>query len=212
MVKKILMKISILDYKAGNLASVYYFFYNLGLDVKVISELNEIKNAERLVIPGVGSAKKAIEYLNKNHIIEALQSFLITEKPILGICLGLQIFCKNLMEKGRSKGLGFIDADVVQISNKKEQLYNHVGWNNLSYDNDISKKFKIKKNSYFYFCHSYYVSFKNPLNTESEYACTNYKNKKIPAIILKENFLGTQFHPEKSQVNGSKLLENYFKL
>lgn len=203
------MKVSILDYGAGNLASVYNAFYNLGASVKIINCPTDVKKSDRLIIPGVGSAKNSIKYLKEKNLFLAIQEFIKKERPILGICLGFQIFCKNLYEGGKSSGLGFLDADVKKIYEENENLLTHMGWNSISTNQEVNKIYKIKENSFFYFCHSYYISINDP----EKLNCSNtYFKKKIPAIILKKNFVGTQFHPEKSQVAGSKFLENFLKI
>jgi imidazole glycerol-phosphate synthase subunit HisH len=200
------MKVSILDYDAGNLASVYNCFYNLGASVKVINNYKDIKKAERLVVPGVGSAKYSIDYLNKNKMFNELKLFIETGRPILGICLGLQIFGKNLCEHGKSEGLGFIDADVKEISVKNKSIMSHIGWNKIDSNKELTKRLNIKENTYFYFCHSYSLNIYK--KSKLIYLKTFYQ-KEIPALVLKENFLGAQFHPEKSQIAGSKLIENF---
>ena len=203
------MKISILDYNAGNLASVYNFFYNLGLNVKIIKNPKEIKNSNRLVVPGVGSAKYAINYLRKEGLLHEIKDFLKTGNPILGICLGFQIFAKTLYENGKSSGVGFINADVLPFSNNNKMLNTHVGWNKVQGNSQLLKKLNIKPNSYFYFCHSFYLNINNENNIK--YSHTTFK-KKFPSILVKDNFVGTQFHPEKSQNNGTKIIKNFLGL
>ncbi len=203
------MKVSILDYGAGNLASVYNAFYNLGISVKIINSQEDIIKSDRLIIPGVGSAKNSINYLKDKKLFLSIQEFIRKERPILGICLGLQIFCKSLYEDGKSNGLGFLDADVKKIYEENNILSTHMGWNSVSSNEEINKILKIKENSFFYFCHSYSLHIKN---SEKFNISETFFKRKIPAIILKENFIGTQFHPEKSQVSGSKLLENFLKI
>jgi len=202
------MKVSILDYDAGNLASVYNAFHNFGASVKIISNYKEISSAERLVVPGVGSAKNCIDHLIKKNFFSELCHFIKKDRPILGICLGFQIFGNNLFENGKSKGLGLIDADVKEISKVNDILITHVGWNKISYNQKIMKKFSFKnEEAYFYFCHS----FKMIINNDSKLECSDtiYKKQQIPALVLKDNFIGTQFHPEKSQVAGSKIIEKF---
>lgn len=203
------MRVSILDYGAGNMASVFNAFYNLGASVKIINHSEEIENSDRLIIPGVGSAKNSIDYLKDNKLFHSIQRFLEKGRPMMGICLGFQIFSKNLYEDGKSIGLGFIDADVKKIHEDNNILYTHIGWNSVGTNDEIKKFLKIKESTFFYFCHSYYLEIKN--SEKLNYSETFFF-KKIPAIILKENFIGTQFHPEKSQGNGSKLLENFLKI
>ena len=155
------MKVSILDYGAGNLASVFNAFYNLGVSVKIINSRENIKNADRLIIPGVGSAKNSINYLKNKKLFLSIEEFLKKGRPILGICLGLQIFCKNLYEDGKSSGLGFLDADVKKIYEDNNVLSTHMGWNSISTNKEIKKILKIKEKFFFYFCHSYSLDIKS---------------------------------------------------
>lgn len=203
------MNISILNYDAGNLASVFNAFYNLGANVKIINDSKELECSDRLVIPGVGSAKNSLDYLRKKNLLDSLKNFIKTGRPIMGICLGLQIFSKYLYEDGKSYGLGFIDAEVKNIYEKDDIIFTHVGWNKISANKEIKKILKIKDGSFFYFCHSYYLEINK--NDKLDYSKTFYI-KEIPAIIIKDNFIGTQFHPEKSQLAGSKLIENFLKI
>lgn len=203
------MNISILNYEAGNLASVFNAFYNLGANVKVINDCKELERSDRLVIPGVGSAKNSLEYLRKNNLFDSIKNFMKTGRPIMGICLGLQIFSKHLYEDGKSYGLGFIDAEVKKIFEKNDILLTHVGWNEITANEEIKKVLNIKDRSFFYFCHSYYLQINK--NKKLEYSKAFYK-KEIPAVIIKENFIGTQFHPEKSQAAGNKLIESFLKI
>ena len=110
------MKISILNYDACNLASVYNSFYRLGVEIKIIEKANEIKSSDKIIIPGVGSAKHAIDYLTKKELLEPLKNFISSGKPILGICLGFQLFAKKLFENGESNGLGFIKTITFGLS------------------------------------------------------------------------------------------------
>tara|TARA_X000000950_G_C13765748_1_gene598794 strand:- start:459 stop:1070 length:612 start_codon:yes stop_codon:yes gene_type:complete len=198
------MNISILDYGACNIKSVYYAFKNLGLEIKIIKEAKDIKNSDKLIIPGVGSASSSINYLNSKNLFEIILNFLESGKPVLGICLGLQLFSKNLYEDGYSNGFSLLNADVEKICNKKNVF--HIGWNKVRMNEKTEKFFNIKNNSSFYFCHSYYLNFKDFSNCEI--AETNFKVK-IPSIVLSKNFMGVQFHPEKSQTNGLKILEKF---
>ena len=112
-------------------------------------------------------------------------------------------------ENGKSSGVGFINADVLPFSNNKKILKTHVGWNKVQGNSQLLKKLNIKPNSYFYFCHSFYLNINNENNIK--YSHTTFK-KKFPSILVKDNFVGTQFHPEKSQNNGLKLLNNFLKI
>lgn len=199
------MKIGILDYNACNISSIYYSIYRLGYDPKIIKNSKEFRDIDRLIIPGVGAAKKCIDYLNQTGILNEIQKFLDSKKPILGICLGLQIFANNLHEHGLSKGLGLIDAEVVPF--KKKNLFN-IGWQNLEIVNKNEKFGNIENNNSFYFCHSHYLKFNQKKDEEECVGISKFENL-VPSLIIKENFVGMQFHPEKSQKNGSNLIKNF---
>jgi imidazole glycerol-phosphate synthase subunit HisH len=199
------MKLGILDYNACNISSIYYAIYRLGLDPIIVRDKKDLKNIDKLIIPGVGAAKSCIEHLHKSGIFLEIENFLLSGKPILGICLGLQIFAKKLYEHGTSNGIGLIDGEVVPIANPN--LFN-IGWSNVVIKNgkDIPKKL-VGTNS-FYFCHSYYLKIKNKNEINNCIGFTKL-NFDIPSLIIKDNFMGMQFHPEKSQKNGLKLIK-YF--
>jgi len=199
------MKIGIINYEAGNLQSVYNSIYNLGYNPIVINNNKELRNIDKLIIPGVGSANLAIKTLEQSGLKEGIINFHEKEKYILGICLGFQIFAKKLFENGLSNGLEILDGEVIRIS---EDQSNNIGW----CDVDLKKNDFIqidKKYASFYFCHSYYVKL-NP-ETEDQYCLGQIKLKDniIPSIYIKKNFFGTQFHPEKSQFNGLKLIQTF---
>ena len=194
------MKVGILDYKACNLGSVFNSLYKLGINPLIINNPKEISEMDRLIIPGVGAAKNCMDYLKYNGCIEPIKKFLDV-KPILGICLGMQIFAKKLYENGLSEGIGHIDGEVKRLDAK---IKFNIGWKEVEFIKKIHKKFDTEDLSSFYYCHSYYISLK-----KSNYCIgiSYMGSNKIPAIVCKGNFIGTQFHPEKSQTNGNKFLE-----
>jgi len=199
------MKIGILDYNACNISSIYYSIYRLGYDPKIIKNSNELQDIDRLIIPGVGAAKSCIDHLNQTGLFNEIQEFLATQKPILGICMGFQIFATKLYEHGLSKGIGLIEGEIVPF--KKPNLFN-IGWQDVEI-NKKSEIFKdIKNNNSFYFCHSHYLKFNNKKDEEESVGTIKFGTL-IPSLIIKENFMGTQFHPEKSQKNGLNLIK-YF--
>ena len=199
------MNIGILDYKACNLSSIYYSIYRMGYDPIIINSAKEIKRIDKLIIPGVGSAKYCLDYLKKNGMFNEVKEFLNLEKHILGICLGLQIFSKNLYEHGTSEGFGLFDTEVIPI-NKLNHF--NIGWSKIIYNKTSSIPAEIIKNDIFYFCHSYYINF---LNQNDKKNCLGFLDDEIliPSILLKDNFLGVQFHPEKSQKHGDNIIK-YF--
>ena len=195
------MKVGILDYKACNLASVFSSLYKLGIDPIIVNNSKELTEIDKLIIPGVGAAKNCMDYLRYNSFIDPLKDFLIN-KPILGICLGMQIFAKKLYENGFSEGIGYIDGEVKKLDTK---IKFNIGWKEVKFKKKIEKKYNIEDLSSFYYCHSYYLSLKKNENCLATSIIDN--NHEIPAIVFKNNFIGTQFHPEKSQNNGKKFLE-----
>ena len=203
-------KVCIIDYGLGNLASVYHAFFNLNVSVKISSSYNDIIESSHLVLPGVGNFKIGIENLEEKKMIPILKNeVLIKKKPILGICLGMQLFC-NLSEECKGKiGLNFIDANVLKISNKnKEFKVPHIGWNEVDFlEKSILYK-KIKKNSSFYFVHSYHLVSSNSSIVNG----TCQHGEKIIVSIEKKNIFGTQFHPEKSGDAGTQLLANFLEI
>lgn len=199
------MKIGIVDYGACNLSSIYNSVYRLGYNPLIIRNLADFKNLDRLIIPGVGAAKKCIESLKEKKFFEEIIKFYNTGKPVLGICLGMQIFGKNLFEHGKSYGFGIVDADIVKID--KKNPFN-IGWRTINLKDNSKIKNIIPNKSCFYFCHSYFMSFNTPL--EKIY-CEGFVDEKkaIPSIVIKNNYIGTQFHPEKSQGLGEKFIQNF---
>jgi len=195
--------ITLIDYGAGNLFSLKNAFCSLGFLAKTTRSKREIKRAKVLVLPGVGSFKKTIENLKSFGILEViLKEVLEKKKPFLGICLGLQIFFEESQE-GDTKGLGIFKGKVKRF---RGIITPHMGWNQVKILKD-SKIFRgIKDGEFFYFCHSYYA----PL-TPFTVGVTNYKVN-FSSVILKENILLTQFHPEKSQKAGLKFLKNFLKI
>jgi glutamine amidotransferase len=200
------MKIGILDYSTNNVYSVYNAFYNLGYNPKIIRVPSEIKTSEILIVPGIGNAFYSISILKSSGCLDEIKEFINLGKPILGICLGLQIFCKKLFEGGESYGIGLIDANVIKI--KKNNFFN-IGWGEvlLRPNKLLKNQDNLKKN--YYFCHSYKLEF----NTEKkkEFCKGIFKENDIPSIIIKDNFVGLQFHPEKSQNDGLSLIKTFLE-
>ena len=199
------MKIGIVDYGACNLSSIYNSIYRLGYNPLVIKNPNDFKSLDRLIIPGVGAAKQCIDNLKEKKYFEEIFKFYKTGKPLLGICLGMQIFGKNLFEHGKSDGFGIVDADIIKID--KKNPFN-IGWRIINLKENSNIKKIIPNKSCFYFCHSYFMSFNTSL--EKKY-CEGFVEEKkvIPSIVVKNNYIGTQFHPEKSQGLGEKFILNF---
>ena len=211
------MKIAIIDYESGNLKSVskaVELASNNILnksDVKIINSANELKNFDKIVLPGQGSFKQCYQsLLSIDGIVDELTSGVLEkQKPILGICVGMQLFSSFGEEDGGSKGFDWIKGKVNKINLTDKNLkLPHMGWNNISI-NQKSKLFSgIENESHFYFVHSFAFDVENEQFIS---ATTNYSTE-IVSAIEKDNIFGTQFHPEKSQANGIKILENFVKL
>ena len=211
------MKIAIIDYESGNLKSVskaVELASNNILnksDVKIINSANELKNFDKIVLPGQGSFKQCYQSLLsiEGMIDELTSAVLEKQKPILGICVGMQLFSSFGEEDGGSKGFDWIKGQVNKINLTDKNLkLPHMGWNNISI-NQKSKLFSgIENESHFYFVHSFAFDVENDQFIS---ATTNYSTA-IVSAVEKYNIFGTQFHPEKSQANGIKILENFVKL
>jgi glutamine amidotransferase len=202
-------KIVIVDYGVGNVHSVYNAISLLGYKKIKISALeSDIKNADSLILPGVGAFDEAIRNLKSKNLIPILnQEVLIHKKPILGICVGMQMLAEGSDENGWHDGLGWIKGKISKITLPPQYTVPHVGWNevNLKFDSPLLKQSQNK--SHFYFDHSYH--FEGQENNILAYC--DY-GKKITAAIFSENIFGVQFHPEKSQTNGLKLFRNFFNI
>ena len=208
------MNVTIVDYNSGNISSVINSFQEVAEDkvnIKVTSDLNKIKLSDKLVLPGQGSFKSCIEALNDiEGLVETLNEFAVTnKKPLIGICVGLQMFADVGYEEIETKGLGWISGTVSKIDNQNGAYkLPHIGWNQINIVKD-SRIFKdIENNSHMYFVHSYEFI---PENKDVISATTDYSSK-IVCSVEKENIFGTQFHPEKSDKIGLKIIENFINL
>ena len=202
--------IGILDLKICNLSSVSSAVYNLGFDIKIIkiNQKDQLNDISHLIIPGVGSFSNiSKEYFENKNFSSELNNYKKKGKPLLGICLGMQFLATEGFENNKSKGLNFIEASVnlMETDDTKNFILPHVGWNEINILKNHVIFDGIKNNSNFYFVHSYQMILKN---NEFLFAETKYL-KKFPSIIIKDNVIGFQFHPEKSSKNGLKILENF---
>ena len=208
------MNVTIVDYKSGNISSVINSFKEVAknkVKIEVTSDLNKIKSSDKVVLPGQGSFKSCIDALNTiNGLVETLDDFAINnKKPLLGICVGLQMFADVGYEETETKGLGWIPGKVTKIDNQNgEYKLPHIGWNEIN----IMKKSKIfkdiKDKSHMYFVHSYEFI---PNDKNVILATTNYSSNHVCAVEI-ENIFGTQFHPEKSDKIGLKIIDNFINL
>ena len=208
------MNVTIVDYNSGNISSVVNSFNEVAknkVNIEVASDLNKIKSSDKVVLPGQGSFKSCVDALKKiDGLTDTLNEFAITnKKPLLGICVGLQMFADISYEETETKGLGWISGKVSKIDNQNGKFkLPHIGWNQISILKD-SKIFKeVENNSHMYFVHSYEF-----IPTDSNFisATTDYSTK-VVCSVEKENIFGTQFHPEKSDKTGLKIIDNFINL
>ena len=200
-------KIVILDYGMGNLRNVQKGFEWVGFEPKVTRNKKEIERASAIVLPGVGAFKDCMENLEKFGLIEPLLRSIKKGKPYLGICLGLQILFSESEEFGPQKGLNLIKGKVVKFRLDREHKVPHMGWNAVEKEREVPYLRGIESGDFFYFVHSYYV-----LPEEAQWIATfTHYGKPFVSSIWKENLFATQFHPEKSQQKGLKILENFSK-
>ena len=208
------MKVTIVDYNSGNISSVINSFEEVAKDkvnIQVTSDLEKIKTSDKLVLPGQGSFKSCVDALNKiDGLTETLNEFAINnKKPLLGICVGLQMFADVGYEETETKGLGWISGKVSKIDNQNGKFkLPHIGWNQINIVKE-SKIFKeIENNSHMYFVHSYEFI---PTDNKVISATTDYSTK-VVCSVEKENIFGTQFHPEKRDKIGLKIIKNFINL
>ena len=199
------MKIAIVDYGMGNIKSITSTLIFLGVDeVLVTNNFDELKNSEKIILPGVGSFAKAMSKIIENKIEKKLYELVkINKKPLLGICLGMQLLCNSSTEDGFTKGLAFINADVTKFEENNLKIP-HVGFNQVSKNVDSILFQEIQNDSDFYFTHSYKMSTNDNINQSfCQYGA------EFVASFEYRNIAGVQFHPELSQRNGLRLLNNF---
>lgn len=200
--------ISILNYGMGNIRSIQNALNYLGVEHQVIDSPKQVLESEKLILPGVGSYRLAMENLNKRKLIDALNEVALKKKiPVLGICLGMQLMAEESEEDGLTKGLGWISGTVKHFPKENQSLkVPHVGFNTVFFEKGNSRLYKGSGNKAdYYYVHSYRIIYDESKEVSG---WTEYGGK-IVASIEKENIFGTQFHPEKSQSNGLIMLKNF---
>lgn len=190
--------IAIINYEAGNLASVSNALKRLDEDFIITDQTDELNKADGIIFPGVGHADPAMKSLKKNKLDQWLTE---TSKPVLGICLGMQLFYES-SEEGNAKGLGIIPGKLKKFHSKTEKVP-HMGWNTFSDVNSHPLLSCFNVGQYFYYVHSFYA----PLSEYTIASCNYIEN--FSAAVCKDNYMGVQFHPEKSGQVGSMLLQNF---
>lgn len=202
--------IVVIDYGMGNLHSAFKAFEHLGADVLLSGKPEDLRTADKLVLPGVGAFGDGMENLGKRGLAGAMrEEVLAKKKPLLGICLGMQLLARDSTELGMHEGLGFIDAHVRKLDVEGFGLkVPHVGWNNVKVKEGAKLFGKVSADPSFYFVHSYAVQCSNP----EDVAATCGYGKEFAAALEHGNIFATQFHPEKSQKDGLRVLQNFIDL
>jgi len=208
------MKVTIVDYNSGNISSVINSFKEVAKDkvnIEVTADLNKINSSDKVVLPGQGSFKSCVDALNKiNGLTEALSEFAINnKKPLLGICVGLQMFADIGYEETETKGLGWISGKVSKVDNQNGKYkLPHIGWNQINIVKQSKIFENIENNSHMYFVHSYEFipEDKNVISATTDYSSN------IVCSVETENIFGTQFHPEKSDKLGLKIIDNFINI
>lgn len=195
-------QVAIIDSIGSNLASLKFALDRIKVNFIVTNEVKQIRNSSHIILPGVGAARNAMNKLSQHEIIETITTL---SQPTLGICLGMQIFMEH-SEEDDTSCLGVFGDSCKLFENQENYPVPHMGWNTIELESSSNLSKGINSGTHFYFVHSYYV----PLNSQT-IASTTY-SKKFSSIIQKDNFVGTQFHPEKSGEQGSILLKNFTKL
>lgn len=204
-------KIIVINYGMGNLGSIQNMFKHIGVKSTISDNITDIENADKLVLSGVGAFDNGMKNISDLGFISVLNNKVLNDKtPILGICLGMQLFAHS-SEEGKLSGLGWINADTVRFSfddDSGQLKIPHMGWNLISLQRDSVLIKDISEESRFYFVHSYHLVCKE----EENIICTTNHGYEFPSIIEKENIIGVQFHPEKSHKFGMKILSNFAEI
>lgn len=201
--------VAIVDYNMGNLASVYNACKLLDTHAEVVSNPVRLKEFDRVILPGVGAFGDAMEHLYQTGMIDGVKEFANSGKPIIGICLGMQLLFETSQEFGDHKGLGLIPGDVIPFDKSKMDMEDHkvphVGWNKIF--NSDTKLFEGLKDPYLYFVHSFHAV------TDDKYTIgTTHYGYDFVSAVQKDNVYGFQPHPEKSHDNGIQILKNFMEL
>ena len=204
--------ITIVDYGMGNLGSIKNMFKYIGVEATIESDVDKIKDASKILLPGVGSFDTAMKKINESDLKEVLNEKALKEQvPVLGICLGMQLLT-NSSEEGSLAGLGWIDAKTMSFKNRIDKKYRipHMGWNIVNKSNVslLTNGFEEFDETRFYFVHSYFVKVENEKNSILK---TSY-GVEFDSAIQKDNIYGAQFHPEKSHKFGMKFFENFARI
>jgi glutamine amidotransferase len=201
--------ICIIDYNLGNPKSIKNMLDYLSIDSIISSDKSDFNKAERLILPGVGHFQHGMEQLEHLGLIKVLNKAVLEDKkPILGICLGMQLLTKH-SEEGNIDGLGFIDGQTLKFNLDDSQLkIPHMGWNTVQFKKESNLRNEIRPNPRYYFVHSYFVE----CNKQEDVFCSTDYGKEFVSGFEHDNIFGLQFHPEKSHKYGMELLANFCKI
>ena len=206
-------KVVIIDYKMGNLFSIVHACEKVGLSTEITNDYKKIKNAQALILPGVGAYPLAVSQLKEFHLIDPIKEFIKSGKTVMGICLGMQLLMEESNEFGINKGLGIIEGDVLRFPENNgipKRRIPQITWNKIEIQDKNDPLLNgISNQEYFYFVHSNYVHPKHQSNILCK---TTFSGFEYCSVIKKENVYGIQFHPEKSAWQGLKILENFKSL
>ena len=200
--------IAIIDYGMGNLRSVQKGFERVGHMATITNDPHVVAKADHVVLPGVGAFADAIAELRRRDLVEPVREAIASGKPFLGICLGLQMLFDRGYEDGCHEGLGILAGEVVRFQVPPEYKVPHMGWNELSIVRRTPILAGIEEGTHFYFVHSYYVAPTDP----SVIAAQASYPEPFTAMVWRDNLVATQFHPEKSQAHGLRLLKNFAEM
>jgi glutamine amidotransferase len=200
--------IGVVDYGMGNLRSVLNALDEVGQEAAVLTAPEEVAGYGRIIIPGVGAFAEAMDHLRESGLAEALDRHVAAGKPLLGICLGMQLICRRSQEDGDHEGLGWVDAEVRRFPPATGLKVPHMGWNAIDFARDHPLLAEVASGADVYFVHSYFVDCTEAGNALG----TTEHGIRFASIVARENVYGMQFHPEKSQHVGMQLLRNFATL
>lgn len=199
--------IAIIDYGVGNLFSLVHSLKQIGADCVVTNDIKAIKNADKLILPGVGAFGDAADKLKESGLVDLIKSESANGKPLLGICLGMQMLFEKSFEYGEHEGLSLIKGNILPLKDYVGNLkVPQMGWNSLKIIDDSPLFEDVKQGDYVYFVHSFFAKCEEGLSATTEYGI------EVTAAVRKNNVYGTQFHPEKSGEVGLKILNSFNKL
>lgn len=202
------MTIAIIDYAMGNVRSVLNAVRKAGGDAEIVGDPAALGDYQKIILPGVGAFGEAMEHLRDSGLDQALSEIARTDTPVLGICLGMQLMCQKSFEHGEHEGLGWIEAEVLPLASSPDLKVPHIGWNDITFAKQSPITVGLEDGLDFYFVHSYHVHCANAIDS---LAYCDY-GVEFSAMFSRDNLYGIQFHPEKSQRAGLKILENFVGL